>query len=203
MYSLRALCAGFVASVAFAGAAHAVLPAYPNPGVQNLSAVSFSAAASGDIIAYFAGQDAGDTEDLGLLINGVDTGLYGLANHSTAVGAFFNFGHANAGDELVFFIRDLTTGSAFYSKTLLNADEFNHAYTTAYGGGDFGIPAGSFVAFEDGLGGGDRDYNDETFVFANVRAGGGVPEPATWAMMLMGFGGLGAMLRRNRKPAFA
>jgi len=27
---------------------------------------------------------------------------------------------------------------------------------------------------------------------------GGVPEPATWAMMLMGFGGLGAILRRRR-----
>jgi hypothetical protein len=26
----------------------------------------------------------------------------------------------------------------------------------------------------------------------------GVPEPATWAMMLVGFGGLGAMLRRRR-----
>ena len=28
---------------------------------------------------------------------------------------------------------------------------------------------------------------------------GGVPEPATWALMLMGFGGLGAMLRANRR----
>jgi hypothetical protein len=30
------------------------------------------------------------------------------------------------------------------------------------------------------------------------RGGGGVPEPATWAMMLIGFGGLGAMLRARR-----
>ena len=32
---------------------------------------------------------------------------------------------------------------------------------------------------------------------------GGVPEPATWAMMLMGFGGLGAMIRRRRALAMA
>jgi PEP-CTERM motif-containing protein len=32
---------------------------------------------------------------------------------------------------------------------------------------------------------------------------GGVPEPATWAMMLMGFGGLGALVRRRRTVALA
>ena len=32
---------------------------------------------------------------------------------------------------------------------------------------------------------------------------GGVPEPATWAMMLLGFGGLGAMLRRGRAAKVA
>ena len=29
---------------------------------------------------------------------------------------------------------------------------------------------------------------------------GGVPEPATWAEMLLGFAGLGALLRRRRAP---
>lgn len=32
-------------------------------------------------------------------------------------------------------------------------------------------------------------------------ASAGVPEPATWAMMLVGFGGLGALLRRRRSEA--
>ncbi len=30
---------------------------------------------------------------------------------------------------------------------------------------------------------------------------GGVPEPATWAMMILGLGGAGAMLRRRRGAA--
>jgi hypothetical protein len=32
---------------------------------------------------------------------------------------------------------------------------------------------------------------------------GSVPEPATWAMMLLGFGGIGAAMRRRRKPVLA
>lgn len=34
-----------------------------------------------------------------------------------------------------------------------------------------------------------------------IALGGGVPEPATWALMLLGFGGLGAALRRSRRQA--
>ena len=30
-----------------------------------------------------------------------------------------------------------------------------------------------------------------------------VPEPAAWALMLLGFGGIGVMLRRRRRPALA
>jgi hypothetical protein len=30
-----------------------------------------------------------------------------------------------------------------------------------------------------------------------------VPEPATWALMLLGFGGIGLAMRRRRKPALA
>jgi hypothetical protein len=35
------------------------------------------------------------------------------------------------------------------------------------------------------------------------EAVGAVPEPATWAMMLLGFGGIGVAMRRRRKPALA
>ncbi len=39
-----------------------------------------------------------------------------------------------------------------------------------------------------------------SFELDNV-AGGGVPEPATWGLMIMGFGGMGALFRRRRAAA--
>jgi len=39
--------------------------------------------------------------------------------------------------------------------------------------------------------------------FATNGGGGVIPEPATWAMMILGFGGVGAMLRRRRVPQLA
>ena len=57
-------------------------------------------------------------------------------------------------------------------------------YTTSFTFASGPAPAGDVVI--------DRVY---------VAAAGAVPEPATWAMMLVGFGGMGYVMRRNRKAA--
>lgn len=41
------------------------------------------------------------------------------------------------------------------------------------------------------------------FEIDNIAFNNGVPEPKTWAMMLLGFAGIGVALRRRRKPALA
>ena len=50
-----------------------------------------------------------------------------------------------------------------------------------------------------------RDNNDDAglrfqnFSYNSVTAQGGVPEPATWAMMVIGFGAVGLAARRRDK----
>jgi hypothetical protein len=66
-------------------------------------------------------------------------------------------------------------------------------------GGSFVVPTGAttlYLATADGY-----EWNNNVGSFS--AAVSGVPEPATWAMMLLGFGGLGAAMRSRRKLAFA
>ena len=182
-------------------AVQAAIPIYENPGITNPTLYTFTASATGTLTAYYAGSTAGYTEDLGLLVNGVDTGIYGLRNKSSSVGDVINFGSVMAGDALTFFTRIITSGDRWYSTKPLNRDGANHIWSTAYTGGDFGIPAGTLVAFEDlPAGTSDFNYNDEKFVFTNVGSVvSGAPEPAMWALMLGGFGLVGGSLRRQSR----
>ncbi|QYE33582.1 PEPxxWA-CTERM sorting domain-containing protein (plasmid) [Polymorphobacter sp. PAMC 29334] len=172
------------------------MPVYPTPGVENPILYTFTAASSDNLSAYFAGSGASYNETLGLLVNGVDTGISGLQNHTTPLGIALSFGDVTAGDALTFLINIQTTGATFYSQKSRNSDGANHVYSAPYAGGDYGSPAGTYVAFEDlPKGRSDFNYGDEQFVFTNV--GTPVPEPAAWALMLVGFGVVGAAMRRR------
>ena len=67
--------------------------------------------------------------------------------------------------------------------------------------GNLGALSGSsgVIAFDDGGSPADADYDDLVVGF-NVSA---VPEPTTWAMMLLGFAGIGLLAYRRRSKLAA
>ena len=208
---LAALLAASAASPSFADA----IP-YSPIGTENPATYDFTAAATGNVIGYFAGGDAGFTEVVGLSINGAAPLTFGLNNQTSAIGQTFDFGAVTAGDSLVFVVQILSgdagtpAGTLWFSLNTVpplpgdNSDGLQHAYSAAYTATDApdlggGIPAGTYVAFEDLTGGGDFDYNDVQFVFTNVaEVVGGVPEPGTLALLGVGLLTLGLARRRNK-----
>ena len=189
-------------SLAFAAPAMAVPLPYHQPGVENTTQYEFIAASTGDVTAYFAGSDAGYTNVLTLLVNGVETGIIGLNNQTSVYGQVLNFGAVNAGDRLVFKLINTDPGTVgpFYSDRSLNEGGYNHIFSSQYDG-DALIPKGIFVGFEDLPRGGDFDYNDERFVFVNVADVTDVPEPASIALLMAGVAGFAASRRAKRAQA--
>lgn len=114
---------------------------------------------------------------------------YGLRSFSYLVGSpdLFNRIVFLRADSSV--IADLT-GVAAFGPTI-TPDGSNTAYRVNY---DFGGERAYSVQFYSNL-------NTDSFAFEYDRFAGVVPEPATWGMMIVGFFGLGSVLRASRRRA--
>lgn len=83
---------------------------------------------------------------------------------------------------------DLESGNSYglFNYTTADSGNFRELVLGGSALADINAAAGGRFAFGGSVG----------------AAGAGVPEPATWAMMLMGFAGLGGALRARRRMAF-
>ena len=96
-------------------------------------------------------------------------------------------------------------GVSLFNLAAIDGVTFNQGWATpqsllfysSNGWGGDGFTATGTLSLENG--GGSR--NGINFKVGTFEANGVIPEPATWAMMIAGFGFVGAALRRTRRAA--
>jgi CHRD domain/PEP-CTERM motif len=113
-----------------------------------------------------------------------------------------NVGVATTTPTFTGFPLGVTSGTYDHTFDLTLASSYNPAFVTAQGG-----LAGAEAALENALVAGETYLNIHTTNFPNGEIRGflsAVPEPSTWAMMLLGFAGLSFAFRKSRrKVSFA
>jgi hypothetical protein len=228
------LVTALVAVLTSASAVRAETWDYANGGTQNAARYSFTATAGGLLKAYFMPSTGYYHSALGAKVSGVTIGSGALMMGTTDNFTPFTFGTVSAGDSIEFFIDtyDVNAGNVYmgryFSTVSHNADGLQHAWAAPHFDqwylGPEGVPEGTFIGFEDTTTGdtrGDLNYRDYTFVVPNITVNAhpilapgqsgsdsseiaAVPEPASWAMMIGGFGMIGGALRRRRsaQPAY-
>lgn len=141
----------------------------------------------------------------------IDPTPYGLVDNGTGVFLVDRDTRAQmvAQDASIFTLGNFDISSAYANATFSYAvtGYLNNVLVGTLTGA---LPSSSFLTLSGAsLGNVDRVVFDGIggqgyFQLDNINVGaanGGVPEPASWAMMLGGFGAIGAAMRRRRKAA--
>ena len=104
----------------------------------------------------------------------------------------FNFGDSGGDDDSPVVISAFSAGNALLGTSTASypaGDSAGGSLTLNFAGASY------FVASSGTAG---NNANSVGWDISAVQAGGAVPEPGVWAMMLFGFGGLGAVMRHRR-----
>lgn len=140
---------------------------------------------TGEVLVTFLSKTAAYSNDL--FVTGGDSVI--LNNQTAVSGQVFSLGNYVAGDTLSFSMFVNNTGHTYsMGNASLNPDNVKHvAYDKTQG-------QSLIVGFEDLYKGGDYDYDDLVFSVSNVTA---MPEPETYAMLLLGIGLVAGFSRRK------
>ncbi len=141
------------------------------------------------------------------LTAGADLGVYTVLSQafeltalSTVSGsaAFLAFDYAPYDDDAFVQIVSVSTNELLFSSSVGAVGDYGHTPWTNFVSGP--LAAGNYVlqmGVRDNLEfGGSSQLLTDGFAIAPVP--GAVPEPSTWLMMILGFAGVGAGLRRRR-----
>ena len=130
-----------------------------------------------------------------------------VTNTAGSVSPWFEFSNNQSG-MYVFDLTSSTLGTTITLEQLLAGGGTSIIQTVTGSGRFLELQTGTLAADTTyrflytfnapGSGGGTLSGNASFYAAAP-----GVPEPATWAMMLIGFGGIGFAMRRRRRPILA
>jgi len=127
------------------------------------------------------------------------------ANFLSLVGGSTTFSFTNAVNSFGFYVTGLQTNLVGQQTvTFSNGQQQTINFPTAVQGADGG--GGAFIGFTDfgkSIASVTIDVSNDIVAIDDVRfgfaQGGAVPEPATWAMLVLGFGTIGGAMRSRRK----
>lgn len=178
-----------------AGAANATAVTYDitGKGTGDLNGTGFSGAAF-DI--HLIGDSGNESSGGGIFsINPLDSMTVSIAGFSPVTLSIGTRIGLNTSNSVVFIGRTGTGNDLFdFFLTSTPGDFFAPFGPIKANGDPFALNEFQFVHTS----GGDLSFDSATKV--SISADGGVvPEPATWATMLIGLGALGAVLRRRRR----
>jgi hypothetical protein len=132
----------------------------------------------------------------GNLLNNGNAG----ANTQTQIDALAALGFTWDGSTILQSFSGLNGGNPTFSPDLVGISFIG----IHYGNGGNSPDGTAFFKIDAGAGIDTLTLNPPFQATSNLLvystgAGGGVPEPATWAMLILGMGGMGAVLRRRRQ----
>ncbi|MEG8038571.1 PEPxxWA-CTERM sorting domain-containing protein [Sphingomonas sp. LR60] len=199
-----------------ASALLAVSPASAAPIIGSFSLASFSGTYTGGTAATATGLDFGDafggagngfgvngsalvgnakgsfTGLNGMIASIADIALIGNVANSYLQNPFIQFGSAS---NIIFSFDNasVTRSPLGTSVTITGMGTFSNGIAADATAGTFSLATSS----QNGM------SSDVNFTFTSNASAGAVPEPATWAMMLVGFAMVGAAVRKRRSTVTA